>query len=64
MQSAIDNQIKIKGGYIYNLSNKALSKTYKIGFLKEDFIKRVKGLQYEPLDTDFVIENMEDKKSI
>ena len=35
-QKVIDNQKKIKEGYIYILTNKSLPRTYKIGFVKED----------------------------
>ena len=58
-KSVIENQKKIKEGYIYILSNKALPKIYKIGFVKEDVDKRAKGFQYETgLETDFVIEKI------
>ena len=58
-QSAIENQRKIKEGYIYILSNKKLPKIYKIGFVKEDVEKRAYSLKRETgLETDFVIEKI------
>tara|TARA_B100000886_G_C20362838_1_gene466001 strand:- start:7 stop:408 length:402 start_codon:yes stop_codon:yes gene_type:complete len=58
-QSAIENQRKIKEGYIYILSNKKLPKIYKIGFVKEDVDKRAYSLKRETgLETDFVIEKI------
>ena len=56
-KEVIDNQKKIKEGYIYILSNVALSSTYKIGFVKEDVFKRAYSLRRETgITTDFVIE--------
>ena len=56
-QKVIDSQKKIKEGYIYILSNSALERTYKIGFVKEDVFKRCYSLKRETgLWRDFIIE--------
>ena len=50
---------KIKEGYIYILSNLALPRIYKIGFVKDDYVARAKSLKSETgLDRNFVIENV------
>ena len=56
-KEVIDNQKKIKEGYIYILSNPRIAGTYKIGFVKEDVFKRAYSLKRETgLYKDFVIE--------
>ena len=55
----IEKNKKIKEGYIYILSNLALPRIYKIGFVKDDYVARAKSLKSETgLDRDFVIENI------
>ena len=58
-QEKIEKNKKIKEGYIYILSNLALPRIYKIGFVKDDYVARAKSLKSETgLDRDFVIENI------
>jgi len=58
-QKKIEKNKKIKEGYIYILSNLALPRIYKIGFVKDDYVARAKSLKSETgLDRDFVIENV------
>ena len=58
-QKVIDNQKQIKEGYIYILSNKELPNIYKIGFVKEDVVKRAYSFKRETkLTTDFIIEKI------
>ena len=58
-QEKIEKNKKIKEGYIYILSNLALPRIYKIGFVKDDYVARAKSLKSETgLDRDFVIENV------
>ena len=58
-QKVIENQKKIKEGYIYILSNKSLPRTYKIGFVKEDVEKRAYSLKRQTgFKTDFVIKKI------
>ena len=55
----IEKNKKIKEGFIYILSNLALPRIYKIGFVKDDYVARAKSLKSETgLDRDFVIENI------
>ena len=58
-QEKIEKNKKIKEGYIYILSNLALPRIYKIGFVKDDYVARAKSLKSETgLDRNFVIENV------
>ena len=58
-QEKIENNKKIKEGYICLLSNLELPRIYKIGFVKDDPEARAKSLKSETgLDRDFVIENV------
>ena len=59
LQEKIEKNKKIKEGYIYILSNLALPRIYKIGFIKDDYVARAKSLKSETgLDRNFVIENV------
>ena len=55
----IENHKKVEEGYIYILSNKELGRTYKIGFVRENVLKRAKAFKYETgLEKDFVIKKI------